>query len=81
MPVLGYLDDLILVPLGIAAAIKMVPPAVLAECRESARSSMAGEQPLSRVAAAVIIGIWITLATLCTLWAYEAFSPYVFGGT
>lgn len=33
VPILGYLDDLILIPIGIALAIKMVPPSILAECR------------------------------------------------
>jgi len=74
VPVLGYLDDLILIPLGIAVAIKMIPPSVLAECRARAQESMAGEKPVSRIAAAVIIGIWVLLAALCTLWAYEAFA-------
>lgn len=40
IPVLGYLDDLILLPLGIAAAIRLVPPAVLAECRKTARAAI-----------------------------------------
>jgi hypothetical protein len=35
---------------------------------------MAGGKPVSRIAAAVIIGIWLLLAALCTLWAYEAFA-------
>ena len=74
VPVLGYLDDLILIPLGIALAIKMIPPSVLAECRARAQASMAGGKPVSRIAAAVIIGIWLLLAALCTLWAYEAFA-------
>jgi uncharacterized membrane protein YkvA (DUF1232 family) len=37
IPILGYLDDLILIPLGIIAVRKMVPPAVLAECREKGK--------------------------------------------
>ena len=46
VPVLGYLDDLILVPLGVALAIKMIPPPVLAECRKKARDDerQAGKQ-------------------------------------
>jgi len=39
VPVLGYLDDLILIPMGIALAIRMVPPSVLTECRARARKS------------------------------------------
>src|ERR671928_583874 len=37
IPVLGYLDDLILVPLGIALAVHMIPPGVLDECRAAVR--------------------------------------------
>jgi uncharacterized membrane protein YkvA (DUF1232 family) len=74
VPVLGYLDDLILIPLGIAVAIKMIPPRVLAECRVRAQESMAGGKPASRIAAMVIVGIWLLLAALFVLWAYEAYA-------
>jgi uncharacterized membrane protein YkvA (DUF1232 family) len=58
IPVLGYLDDLIVVPLGVALAIKMIPPHVLAECRGKARD--AKDRPANRVGAVVIV----TLAVL-----------------
>ena len=73
VPVLGYLDDLVLIPLGIALAIKMVPPSVLAECRARAQETMQNGKPVSRVAGAVIVVIWLTLAMLCIVWAYDAF--------
>ncbi len=57
VPVLGYLDDLIIVPLGLVLVLWMIPPAVLAECREKAKKIQ--EKPTSRVAAGVIIAIWI----------------------
>jgi len=72
VPVLGYLDDLILIPLGIVVAIKLIPPEVLAECRARAQEAAANGKPVNRVAAMVIIGIWVLLAALCALWAYEA---------
>jgi uncharacterized membrane protein YkvA (DUF1232 family) len=62
IPVLGYLDDLIVVPLGVALAIKMIPPHVLAECRQKARE--ARDRPVNRVAASVIVLVWIALAVL-----------------
>lgn len=71
IPVLGYLDDLILVPLGIVIAIRMIPPAVLAECRVRAQAMMADGKPTSRTAAIVIIGIWILVAALFSLWVME----------
>lgn len=64
IPVLGYLDDLIIAPLGIAIAIKLIPPQVLAECREEAGQIFADERPPNRWAAAVIIAIWLLTALL-----------------
>lgn len=74
VPVLGYLDDLILIPLGVAVAIKLIPAGVMAECRDRARALTADGKPGNRVAAAVIVGIWILLATLGAAWAYKAFA-------
>lgn len=73
VPVLGYLDDLILIPIGIALAIKLIPHPVLAECRERAQESMRNGKPVSRVAGAVVVAIWLAAAVLCMAWAYEAF--------
>jgi uncharacterized membrane protein YkvA (DUF1232 family) len=62
IPILGYLDDLLLVPLGVALAIRMIPADVLAECRGSAREVMQQGKPVNRAAAAIILAIWILLA-------------------
>lgn len=62
VPVLGYLDDLILIPLGIALLLKVIPSEVMAECREKAAISMAGGKPRNWIAAAIIVLIWIGLA-------------------
>src|SRR5215212_4855627 len=64
IPVLGYLDDLILVPLGLALALRMVPPHVLGECRARAREELADARPRSRAAMLVIIGIWVASLAL-----------------
>ena len=66
IPILGYLDDLVLVPLGILLARRMIPDAVLAECRERAKDLV--ERPTNWVVAAVIIAIWILLAAAVALW-------------
>lgn len=71
VPILGYLDDLVLIPLGIALAIHMVPPQVLDECRARAREAVQGRIPGRRTAAVVIIGTWLTLAALCAGWFYK----------
>ncbi|HEV8369466.1 MAG TPA: YkvA family protein [Pyrinomonadaceae bacterium] len=64
VPVLGYLDDLVLVPLGIALVLKMIPKEVMAECREKAQAVMAQGKPTNWVAAGVIIAVWFLLAAL-----------------
>jgi uncharacterized membrane protein YkvA (DUF1232 family) len=74
VPVLGYLDDLIVIPLGIALAVKMVPASVLSECRAQAQEVMLNRKPASRVAAAFIVVVWIALAAFCTLWVYRKFT-------
>jgi uncharacterized membrane protein YkvA (DUF1232 family) len=64
IPVLGYLDDLVLVPLGILLAIKLVPADVMALCRQQALAEMARDKPSSKAATAVIIAVWLLLAAL-----------------
>jgi uncharacterized membrane protein YkvA (DUF1232 family) len=57
VPILGYLDDLILLPAGIALAIRLVPDAVLADCRIQAQETFKNGKPVSRVAGVVIVVI------------------------
>lgn len=57
IPVIGYVDDLVLIPLCIALLIKMMPDDVLEECRLKARSLSAG-RPLGWLGALIIISIW-----------------------
>ena len=64
--ILGYLDDLFLVPLGIALAIKLIPPSVLAEHRAQARKVVAEGKPVNRTAAVVVVVVWVSLAILAT---------------
>ena len=59
IPVLGYLDDLILLPLGILLVIKMIPQEVLADCRQQALKMQNKSKPKNRIAGAIIIIIWI----------------------
>ena len=73
VPVLGYVDDFLLIPLGIALAIKMIPAPVLAECRARAQAVLANGKPVSRVAGVVIVVMWFVVAALCLVWAYEAY--------
>src|SRR5262245_46196145 len=56
IPVLGYLDDLLIVPLGIFIVVKLIPAEVMAESRAAA--NLAAERPVSMTAAAVIVAVW-----------------------
>ena len=69
IPVLGYLDDVIIVPLGIRLALRLLPPHVLAESRRKADAWIAAREkaPRSYAAATVFVLIWLAIAY--GLWA------------
>lgn len=63
IPVLGLLDDVILLPIGIWVALRLIPPSVMAECREQSRERIGKPtSPAGRWVAVVIVLIWILLA-------------------
>jgi uncharacterized membrane protein YkvA (DUF1232 family) len=72
IPVLGYLDDAIILPLGILAVVKMIPPEVMAKHRATA--AQAAERPTSRMAAAVIVCIWMAMAALAVWFGYRHYA-------
>jgi uncharacterized membrane protein YkvA (DUF1232 family) len=69
VPVLGYLDDAILVPLGILAVVALMPKDVMAECR--ARAEAAAARPVSRAGAVFILAVWLALAGAALWWLLE----------
>ena len=64
IPFIGYLDDLIIVPLGIALAIKMIPAQVMIDARKQAEGFLRQKEPVSRVGAIMIIVIWLIILAL-----------------
>ena len=72
IPVLGYLDDLVLIPLGVVAVRRMVPDDVMTECRLKAQALT--ERPTSWIAAVVIVLIWLALAAASAHWLVGALS-------
>src|SRR4051794_24340110 len=72
IPVLGYLDDVIIVPLGILLVVRLIPPDIMAELRGLAAASM--ERPRGRSAAVVIVGIWMAAAALMGWLAFRQFA-------
>lgn len=71
IPVLGYLDDIIIVPLGILLVVRLIPPEIMAEHREAAAAAQ--QRPVSPVAAIVIVGLWIASAAFFGWLAYRYF--------
>ena len=69
IPVLGLLDDLILLPLGIALCIRLIPADVLADARRKAAD--AERRPTNRAAAVAIVLVWFGAATLCGWWIIQ----------
>jgi uncharacterized membrane protein YkvA (DUF1232 family) len=69
IPVVGHLDDLVLVPIGVMAVRALVPGPVLEECR--ARAALLENRPTHWVGAAVIVAIWLGLAAVAVDWAFS----------
>src|SRR5262245_51573294 len=71
VPVLGYLDDLVLLPLGIAWALHLITPAVLVECRAREQENMQDGKLVSWVAGAIIVILWLGCAALGLAWVIK----------
>ncbi|MGN6143186.1 MAG: YkvA family protein [Mesorhizobium sp.] len=72
IPILGYLDDAIIVPLGVLLVLKMITPEVVAEKRIEAAAAL--DLPVSRTAAAVIVALWMAAVALAAWGGYGYFS-------
>ena len=71
IPVLGLLDDLVLVPLGVVLVRRLVPTAVMEDCRTKAEAAFASGRPISQGGAVLVVALWVGLAYL----AYRAILP------
>ena len=69
IPVLGYLDDLLIVPLGLLFVIRLLPPQVLVESREKADALLS--RPRSYLAAAFMVGVWLLCIIGFAYWWYH----------
>lgn len=71
IPVVGLLDEMVVVPLGVILARKMIPDEVLAEYRERSRELISeGKQPVTRTAA-VVVAVWLLLAVIGVFLAFR----------
>jgi uncharacterized membrane protein YkvA (DUF1232 family) len=67
VPVFGFLDDLVIVPVGIALSIRLIPPDVLTECREKAAAQFSGTKPTFRYAWLVVMFTWLLVLAVAVL--------------
>jgi len=72
IPILGYLDDLVLLPLGIVLLVKIIPSDVMLECRAKAAASAASKKPKNWIAGSIIIAVWIGLIIFAVRYVYKA---------
>ena len=61
---MGYLDDLILIPLGLMLVIRLIPADILAECRQKSEEIVGRATRIGKIAAGVIVMIWLLTAAL-----------------
>jgi uncharacterized membrane protein YkvA (DUF1232 family) len=61
IPILGFIDDLVLIPLGLAIAVKLIPKEILADSRLVAQAKIDSKKPVNWVAGGTVIGIWVAV--------------------
>ena len=74
IPIIGYLDDLLLVPLGLALVVRLTPPEVLESAR--AQAQQAASRPVSYGAAAFIVALWLVALWVVASWVFHAVGTY-----
>src|ERR671921_58770 len=73
IPGVGLLDEMVVVPIGVLIAVKMIPRQVMEECQERARGVAEGEKPVSRVAAGIVVTVWLLCVALAVYLALRVF--------
>ncbi|MFN7037762.1 MAG: YkvA family protein [Bellilinea sp.] len=68
VPVLGYMDDLIITPLGIVLALRMIPQEVMADARGKAEELIKQGKPVSRTGAVMVIALWLVILLALVWW-------------
>ena len=76
IPVVGYLDDLIVIPAGIALLIKIIPGDILEECRAKAQSDLLNRKSRNWAAAAIIVFIWLLVVYLALRLIWPLIRPF-----
>jgi uncharacterized membrane protein YkvA (DUF1232 family) len=71
VPVLSYVDDLVLLPLGVIIALRMIPPEVMADSCAQSEAVLRAGKPVSWAGAVLIAAVWLALATLGVWWLWR----------
>ena len=71
IPGVGLLDEMVVVPIGVLIAAKMIPRQVMEDCQEKACAVAQGEKPVSRAAAVVVVAVWLLCVVLAVILAAE----------
>ena len=74
IPILGYLDDVILLPIGILIALKMIPKDVIADCEVKAKEMMNNKKPKNWIVGALIVLVWCVVTVWAIIKIYQFFS-------
>ena len=78
IPVLGFVDEIVLLPFAILLAVRLVPGGVMEECRARAAAGRLGRTREGRIGAALIVLLWIALIVLAGLWVHSALArPHI----
>ena len=78
IPILGYLDDLVLVPVGIYFALKLIPREIMDECRKRAEEESEREIPVGKKTAIIIVLLWISGIILMVVWLLSLIEIFFF---
>lgn len=73
VPVLGYLDDVIVLPLGILLAVRLIPPTLMSEFRRAAERQL--DRPTSRVGLVFVLTLWLVAAAAVLRWLLPHIAP------
>jgi len=71
IPVLGYLDDLIITPLGLVLVLRMIPEEVMIEARQKAEMSMGEVDRVARIGGIIVVSIWVLIGAVIVMWVYK----------
>jgi len=74
IPVLGLVDEIVLLPFAIVLAVKMVPAGVMSECRARASQHEQNDSWMGRIGAVLVVLVWVGLAILAAIWAHNTFA-------